>query len=561
MGGSVRFNVLGPLEAVRDGSRLHLGGPRPRAVLATLLLANGRHVRTDALIDSVWGESQPDTAVKTVQKYISFLRQQLGDAGLIVSRADGYELHPADLDVARFEGQIDEAIAEPGAHRRAARLETALALWRGDPYGDLPDNAAAQAERRRLTERRLSAFEALAQARLALGQSGPLIGWLEELIAENPLRERLWGMLMQALYRSGRQAEALAAFQRLRAVLVDELGVEPTPDLRELHQRILRQEESGDRRSNPPTHRPTRTRTGGRARHLAAPDDQLRRAGQPNSDRCEPRSPAHRLVTLTGPAGSGKTRLAVEFAGIQSARRRRVVRRTGRPGRRGPHTVRGGERAAPRGAAGSRTRRTCSPTTSPTRDLLLVLDNCEHVLDGAAQLASRLLAAGPAIRVLATSRQPLGVEGEVTLEVPPLSVPATDDPEEVVASDAVRLMIQRAQAADPHFSLDEANIASVARIVRRLDGIPLALELAAARLRTFDPGRLADLLDDRFRVLVSTLRTAPARHQTLRAAVAWSYDLLPAAEQALFRRLSIFEGGFALDAAQRVFDPDAACRR
>jgi predicted ATPase/DNA-binding SARP family transcriptional activator len=526
-------------------------------------LANGRPVRTDALVDAVWGESPPGTAVKTVQKYISYLRAQLDAPGLIASRTGGYELVAPDLDSRLFDDLVDRAGAEVAPDRVAALLVEALDLWRGEPYGDLPELAAAQAERRRLGERRMSAMETLADARLALGQNSLLVGWLQPLVVAHPLRERLSGVLMLALYRCGRQAEALAVFGRLRTTLVEDLGLEPTPELQALHRRILRQDDE-------PTSAPVarRTHPGSLPLHLTG---FVGRAAE--LDELRANLAGNRLVTLTGPAGSGKTRLAVELVGI--------VRGAGPAG---PDPGAGdddgagaagddvafvelagltdGERlpSAVAGVLGLREQpghdlEEVLADNLAGRDVLLVLDNCEHLIDAAAGLVSRLLRAAPRLRVLATSRQTLGVAGEVVVDLPPLPVPGTDDPAEVVRSDAVRLLVQRARAADGRFTVTAANAAAVARIVRRLDGMPLALELAAARLRVFDAGRLADLIDDRFRVLVSTLRTAPARHQTLRAAIAWSYDLLTADEQALFRALSVFEGSFTLEAAERTAAP------
>ena len=300
--GAVRFRVLGPLEATRAGAPVALGGSRPRAVLAALLLAGGHQMRMDALVDAVWGDSPPDTAVKTVQKYVSQLRAQLGTPGLIVSGADGYRLVTADVDSRDFEALVAEGMDERSPERAAAALTRALELWRGEPYPDLPDLASAQTERRRLVEQRMAAIEALAEARLALGQHAAMIGWLHELVAAYPLRERLWGLLMRALYRGGRQAEALAAFARLRATLIDELGADPTPGLQALHERILRHEEEtpprparGPRLGAPPLHL---TRLVGRDREITYLTSALG---------------SHRLVTLTGPAGSGKTRIAAEL--------------------------------------------------------------------------------------------------------------------------------------------------------------------------------------------------------------------------------------------------------
>jgi predicted ATPase/DNA-binding SARP family transcriptional activator len=531
----IRFRVLGPLEAVRDGVPVRLGGPRPRAVLAALLLAGGRPVRMDQLVDAVWGETPPDTAVKTVQKYVSGLRAQFGTPGPINSVADGYELAAPDTDVARFEELVDRAGTEATPRRVAAVLAEAMQLWRGEPYGELPDWSAAQAERRRLAERRLSAAESLAEARLALGEYGPQVGWLERLVADNPLRERLWALLMLALYRGGRPAEALAAYQRLRSTLAEELGTEPTAALRALHEEILRHTDAPPPRPGAlPAHLTTFV---GRDAELATLAAAL--AG-------------NRLVTLTGPAGSGKTRLATELLAAQADGPAGTwfVELAGLSDpARVPSALAGMLRL---GEQPGRELRDVLVDYFAGKSLLLVLDNCEHLLDVTADFVDRLLRNAPLVRVLATSRQPLGVAGEVVLDVPPLPVPATDDLAAVGAADAVRLLAQRARAVDGRFALTAANAAAVARIARRLDGIPLALELAAARLRVFDPATLADLLDDRFRVLVSTLRTAPARHQTLRAALAWSYDLLTAEEQAMFRALSVFEGGFPLAAAERV---------
>jgi predicted ATPase/DNA-binding SARP family transcriptional activator len=507
----------------------------------------------DTLLDAVWGDTPPDTAVKTLQKYISQLRTELKAPGLIESKADGYQLGTTDVDSRRFEDLIDRAESEPSPERAAEVLTEALALWRGEPYPDLPDLGDAVAERQRLAERRLAACESLADARLALGQYGPLIGWVEQLLAAHPLRERLWGVLMLALYRSGRQAEALSAFQRLRASLIEELGAEPTPALCALHDRILRQEDEAapppvlGRPPHPSTIPLNLTGFVGREAELGQLAALLE---------------SGRLVTLTGSAGSGKTRLAVELLAGGTAERLAAAFRDGawfvelaglRDGDRIPAVVAGVLRLQEQPGQDIED---VLLNSLGVKSLLLVLDNCEHLLDRLAELVPRWLRVAPRLRVLATSRQPLGVGGEYVLEVPPLPVPVTNDPVEVEASESVRLLTQRALAVDSGFRVSSDNAAAVASIARRLDGMPLALELAAARLRVFDAQRLADLLDDRFRVLVTTLRTTPERHQTLLAAIGWSYDLLSEEEQALFRALSVFEGGFTLEAAERVGGED-----
>ncbi|MBO3744848.1 tetratricopeptide repeat protein [Streptosporangiaceae bacterium NEAU-GS5] len=534
----VRFGVLGPLQATRDGRELLPSAPKHRIVLAALLLARGRPVRTDTLIEALWRDTPPPTAVKTVQKYVFMVRRALGDPGLIVSHGDGYEIRPAALDVQRFERLATESEAASTPELAAARMAEALALWRGDPYAELGDLPAANAERRRLEECRMTVLESLVGLRLELGQHATLIAQLERLVHEHPLRERLWEQLMTALYRSGRQGDALTAYHRLRAVLIEQLGVEPAPSVRRLYQRILDHDSSlspahGLARGNLPRRL---TSFVGRTAELAELPELLAR---------------HRLVTLTGPGGSGKTRLAVELG--DRIRARDGVWLVELEGVTAPGRVPGAVADALRlGEQHGRPMADVVADHLAERHALVLMDNCEHLSDAVARLVDRLLRAAPGLRVLATSRQPLGVEGELVLAVGPLPLPG--DPADVGTCDAGRLLIERARSADPRFAVTGANAAGLAQICRRLDGMPLALELAAARLRAFDPAHLAGLLDDRFKVLISPLRTAPARHQTLRAAIAWSYDLLSPEERRLFRHLSIFEGGFTLEAAEQVHD-------
>jgi predicted ATPase/DNA-binding SARP family transcriptional activator len=542
---AVQFRVLGPVEATRDGRRLPLGGPRPRTVLSTLLLADGRWVRTDSLVDAVWGDTPPATATKTIQKYVSHLRAVLGEE-LILSRPAGYELVTESVDSRHFERLIEQASTEPDRPAAARILEQALAMWRGEPYGDLPDLVPAQTERRRLVERRLAAIESLVDLRLALGHHTAVAAWLEELVAEHPLRERLWGALMLALYRCGRQADALGAFARVRSLLTTELGTEPTPALRAIHELVLRQ-------ADPETAgRATSVRPAAQPGPLPLPLP-LRLTSLVGRDR-ERREVMrllglHRLVSLTGPPGSGKTRLAVELVTDWPDGGWFVELGVAAEPSRVP--------AAVAAALRLREHQDRDPLDAITNHLasqtgLLVIDNCEHLVDAAAQLVAAVLRTAAEVRILTTSRQSLSVAGEVVYDVPPLALPATDDLAAVRDSSAVTLLVERAQAVDTRFRLDAVNAPALARIARRLDGMPLAIELAAGRLRVFGAARLADLLDDRFRVLVSTQRDAPARHQTLRTAVAWSYELLEPPERKLFRDLSVFDGGFVLDAAERV---------
>lgn len=551
--GGLTIRVLGPLEAVRDGRPVELGGAKPRAVLAMLVLGGGRPVRTEALLDAVWPSSPPPTGVKTLQKYVSTLRSQLGESDVIVSVRDGYRLgRPDAVDVARFARLVDEGRRESDPARAAAVLGEALALWRAEPYLELAE--AAVPERGRLGELRLSAIEALMDARLRLGEHAALVPELEELVATHPLRERLWGQLMLGLHRSGQQAAALAAYARLRATLAAELGVDPSAELRALHQRLLRRE---DRQENQGL---SSAAGRGAPRQLTSFVGRERELGELATLLSQAR-----LVTITGPAGSGKTRLAMELLAGHAESYPDGGWLVELAAVTGPDPV---NRALHR-AFGLTEQPNRSPGDSldsflVDRQPLLVLDNCEHLAGEVAAALDRLLRAAPGLRVLATSREPVRVAGEVRYDLAPLSVPPPDvaAPSAAAAFDAVRLLVDRGTAVDPHFTLTATNTPAVVQICHRLDGMPLALELAAARLHAFEPDQLADLLDDRFEVLVSALRTAPARHQTLRAAVAWSYDLLTADEQALFRRLAVFAGSFDLAAAKEVcgFEPLDAAR-
>ena len=534
----IEFTVFGPLEAARDGVAVTVGGPRQRAVLAALLLAGGRHVSMDALVDAVWGDSVPATAIKTVQKYVSQLRAQLGAPDLIVSRADGYPLPTDNVDTtgSRRSSRTPRRLPDPA---RVVELTTAaLRLCRGEPYRDLPDLPAARTERHRLAELRMTAIESLAR------RGWPSAGTRAHRLAARAggrraaARAALGGADECAVPRrtSGRGARRVPTAAH---DLVEELGAEPTPALRSLHERILRQDESelpppGPRNAG----RGRRAAVQLRGSHRGAGGARVRTGRQPPGDADRPgrvgQDPA-------GRAGAGP-------AGVPTRPASWSWPRSPRPsGSRPRSRPRSGWASSPAGtptAARGQPRRPGS---------LLVLDNCEHLLDATAELVTELLRATSRLRILATSRAPLGAEGEAIVDLPPLSLPATDDPAAVAASEAVAAHAPGARGGR-RFDVTAANAAAVARIARRLDGMPLALELAAGRLRVFDPQRLADLLDDRFRVLVSTVRTAPARHQTLRAAIAWSYDQL-AEEQGLFRALSVFEGGFTLDAAEAVPGP------
>ncbi|MGW1011522.1 BTAD domain-containing putative transcriptional regulator [Streptomyces termitum] len=553
----MRFGVLGPL-VVRDddGEEVTVPEAKVRALLAMLLAHDGEAVAADRLIEALWPVRPPARPTGALQARVSQLRAVLGKER-VVRRPPGYrlELRPGETDAARFRALTARAAAAPGPGERAALLTEALELWRGPAYADFADAGFAAPAAARLAEERLTALEERAGARLALGGDPALAGELAALAAAHPLRERLHALWLRALYAAGRQGEALAAYEAVRVRLAEELGADPGPELTSLHAALLRHDPA---LSAPPA-APSGIVAGaasppvpltpliGRAPLLA----DVRRALD-----------AARLVTLTGPGGVGKTRLAVaaarettadawlvEFAGVRSGTAADLAQvvagalglrddpRDGVPVGVGVGAHGAGAGPSPVGhlAAALRDRRG-----------LLVLDNCEHVVDAAAGLAVALLAAAPGLRVLTTSREPLGVSGEAVVLVGPLA-----------AGDAVRLFTERAAAAAPGFPADPAAAApedrtAVEEVCRRLDGIPLALELAATRVRALGVREVAARLGDRFRLLDSGRRGAPARQQTLRAVIDWSWEPLTGPERAVLRRLAVCGDGCDLAAATAV---------
>ncbi|MFJ5232324.1 ATP-binding protein [Kitasatospora sp. NPDC088391] len=581
----MHYGILGTTTAHHDdGTQVALGGARLRALLAALALREGRPVPAELLVDEVWADEPPQDAAAALQTLVGRLRRTVGRAE-IGSGPAGYWLTAPRTDVAEFrrlaaEGARALAAGDPGT--AAEQLAGALALWRGPALADLPDRTGPAA---RLESRHAEARRHRLTAELALGRAAEVTAELAGLCREHPLDEQLQALRLRALRAAGRTAEALNGYEEIRRTLAEQLGADPGPELRALHQELLTSAPvpaapvpavsapavpavsapavpaPGPAPAVPPARsaaptdgnlRPGRTSFVGRDSELATVAGALTES---------------RLTTLTGPGGSGKTRLSVE-----AGRREQDAARW--PGgvwqiELAPledpaavpdavasalglretvlHTGTGSVAEALEGGRKDPVSRLVDHLGR--RRVLLLLDNCEHVIQAAADLADRLLADCPGVTVLATSREPLGVPGEAVLPVEPLPDPA-----------ALRLLAERGAAARPGFRTDQ-DPAACAELCRRLDGLPLAIELAAARLRGLTPRQLADRLDSRFALLTAGSRTLLPRQQTLRAVVDWSWELLGPRERAVLRRLSVFAGGCTLEAAEQVLADDGPVPR
>jgi predicted ATPase/DNA-binding SARP family transcriptional activator len=537
----MEFRMLGPIEALEGGEQLPLGAPKQRAVLAALLLRRNEVVTRDALVDAVWGESVPGSAVQSLQVYVHGLRRVLG-TDRIETRGAGYRLRvePGELDLDRFEelvGRARSALAAGRPQDAEAAIGQALALWSGAPLADLAGEPVADAPALPLADLRVEAVELHGDVELALGHHAALVPELEAVVAEHPYRERLREQLVLALYRCGRQKEALEAQRAARRTFAEELGVDPGPALRELEGAILRH----DPELAAPGTAPERfgplpvpaTPLVGRRLEVAAVAALL--------------GDGARLVTLTGPGGTGKTRLAHAVAeelegGIENGAVFVDLAPVSDPQLLGPTIA---------AAVGVQDDAELPERLRPL-SLLLVLDNVEQLLP-AVPLVAELLAQAPGLVVLATSRAPLRLSGEHEYRVPPLALPApAADFEELAANDAVRLFVQRARAADPAFQLTGASAPSVAAICAQLDGLPLAIELAAARTSVLPPDAMAAGLVSALDLAAGRGRDVAPRQRTLRETLAWSHDALDPGEQALFAQLAVFAGGFSLGAAEAV---------
>jgi predicted ATPase/DNA-binding SARP family transcriptional activator/Flp pilus assembly protein TadD len=606
----VEFRILGSLEVDDLGRPLDLGGLRERALLVRLLLSANHVVSADRLAEDLWSGQPPPHSMATLRVYISRLRRVLGPASsALVTHPPGYQLNigAEQLDVTRFERLVEAASTDRTAgdpQAAAAGLRSALSLWRGPALSDVADLAFARADSSRLEEARLTALEDRVDADLACGRHAILTAELDGLVASQPLRERLCALRILALYRCGRQADALHAYQQLRTRLAEELGIDPTPKLRQLQTAILRQDRGLD--WSPMTLRPGGSggpagsggpgspgRPGGSGErggedHAGGPGRNDGTGWAPGDAAgahrgpvvpevpAGPRLPAEstsfigredelstmgellglsRMLTLTGPGGSGKSRLALRSGARLAERHPDGVWLIQLAPVTRPELVMPAVAAAlyVREEPG---RQLLDSVTARflDRTALLIVDNCEHVLDAAAAVIAAVLSACPAVRILATSQSRLHVGGEASWPVPPLTLPGADerDPASALQAESVRLFCDRAALARPGFRLTADNAAAVSEICRRLDGIPLAVELAAARVSVLTAGQLSARLDDRFRVLTGGSRTGLPRHRTLEAALEWSHDLLSATEQVCLRRMAIFAGGCTIDAAEAV---------
>jgi len=534
----MRVGLLGGLEVLDDDEQnVVVAGAKLRALLAVLALHVGRVVPAEQIVDALWGENPPAAVRNGLQGLASKLRRALGATEIVAMRGGGYalELPPDAVDVHRYEQRVaagQAAAAEGDVNRAVELLAEADALWRGEALADFTYEEFASAAITRLSELRLAVIEERIGLELSLGRHQGVIVQLEELVATQPLREQLRGLLMLALYRAGRQADALRVFQDGRHILGEELGLEPSHELRQLESAILAQDRSLDspadagrgaitvaeRRSNIPES----------LTPLVGRDGELHDLMQLLAD--------HRLVTLVGPGGVGKTRLALEVAraeatGLEFGGCLVELAPVGDPA---------GVRAAIASALELPDPSRLAELIGD-REMLIVLDNCEHVITTAAEVAEDLLRRCAGLRILATSREGLRVGGETVWAVPPLA-----------ADDAVRLFVTRAQAAGAPLELSDDDRDMIADICARLDGLPLAIELAAARTRAFPIAQISSRLNDRFRLLTGGSRTALPRQQTLRAVVDWSYELLFDDEQRVLERLSVFPGGCDLATAEVV---------
>ena len=566
MAANAEFRLIGSMQLVVNEAPAKLPGAAERGLLALLLLSPGRTVSATSLVDRLWSEETlPADPLNALQLRVSKLKRALAVENLDVIRREGagylIDVDADMVDLHRFAALVTAArerlrTGSSSLQDTLADLDKALALWRGDPLSDFAGESWATVEAARLEQLRHAAISDRAVAALDLGRHADVITTLEPLVAADPKQESLAALLMTALYRADRQADALEVFDRSRRHLDDELGLQPSAALRALHQRVLQQDpelapaDKAEPRMTSPTAdlRPRRsfpvrsTALIGRDADIASTRETMLR---------------ERLVTLIGPGGAGKTSLAIvvaneaadHFDGQLALARLATVGSAGDV----PLAVADALGVPLDGADPNAGLRERLVAYLANRRLLLVLDNCEHVIDEAARLVEAILTSAPDVTVLATSREALAVPGEVQLAIAPLPVPPSGTSSgQVLDFPAARLFAERARAVRPHLEFNDDDLSALATVCQQLDGMPLALELAAARMASLSLPDIADRLRDRFALLTSGPRTAEARQRTLRATVEWSHALLPDTEKLVFQRLAVFHGGLTLPAAEAV---------
>jgi predicted ATPase/DNA-binding SARP family transcriptional activator len=542
----IAVNVLGPVEVRRGGAVVPVEGLKRRQLLAVLVAARGTEVSAERLGEALWEGALPDSARSSLQSHVSRLRRALMPDQVIRAGGVGYaiDMGLVELDAARFD---DLAHAATGPEQ-IPLLERALGLWRGAAFGEFAELPGVRGEALRLEELRLTVTEQLIDARMDGGDDAPMLAELEALVTAHPLREQFWRQLMLALYRTGRQAEALRRCADLRSMLRDELGLSLSPAAKDLEARILADDPSLHQHVEQPMRvtplplaRREPTELIGRADDIGALQEELGRRP---------------IVTIIGPGGVGKTRLAMTVARACADGFAHVVVVELASLRDPDATV---QLIASALDVEQRQHLTLERTIEEfihDRAVLLVLDNCEHVLRAVVPLVQRLSRHCPRLTVLATGRAPLGLPGEFVHVLAPLGVPAAGAVgDEARSAAAVRLFADRAAEARPGFQLDERSLAAAAEICRRLDGLPLAIELAAARMRSIGAEALADRLDQRFALLAGQSASVDPRHRSLHQLVEWSYELLDPVDQQAFAHLAAFAGSFDLEAAEVVCRP------